>query len=296
MTQVKKADRALFSPIASRRAFMVGAMTLPLLGACDGQPADQSLAARLIGMELVAPLYGGIPRLGLLAQLATRWEFPDPLDSAPISDLAAAIFDAAALEGTLTPLRAMDVTIPPSIPLSYHLGDHASRVARFIEKGHGDREDWLREWQERLPAQFDTIGTLADRMAFPHLAAEQALVGLRMARMVALTLDPGPDALMRLNDAARAALADKIIQETRGAPDDPTLPGLQPAIARQQARRCLMAALVMPVDETALSPFTALYDSPSVRDFTRALITGFARLNDARSRAMMLKFIEQPTL
>lgn len=293
MTQVKKADLALLAPIASRRAFMVGAMTLPLLGACDGQPADQSLAARLIGMELVVPLYSGIPRLGLLAQIATRWEFPAPLDSDPISDLVASIFDSAALEDTLAPLRAMDVTMPPTIPLPYHLADHASQVTRFIEKGHGDREDWLREWQERLPAQFDTISTLTGQMAFPHLAAEQALAGLRMARMVALTFDPGPEALARLDGGARTALADKIIQETRGAPDDPTLPGLQPAIARQQAGRCLMAALVMPVDETALSPFTALYDSPSVRDFTRALITRFAGLNDARSRAMILKFIEQ---
>jgi hypothetical protein len=282
--------------LTSRRAFMVGALTLPVLGACIRQDNGDTLADRLLAMELAVPLLGGIPRLGLLAHLATLWQYPEPADSDPIGDLAAKFFDANALEKALAPLRASPVNIPPEIPLTYDLADHASLLQRQLQQGHGDREAWIADRITGGSVEMEAVGMLADRMAFPQLAGEQALAGLRMARMLAFYAERGRDAVAALDDAARKVVADRIIQETRTAADDPALPGLQPGIMREQARRCLIGALVAPYGTEGLNSIKAVYETPAVADFTRTLVTTFARLNDSQSHAMILKFLEKPTV
>jgi hypothetical protein len=282
--------------ITSRRAFVVGALTLPALGACFRQEDDDALADRLLAMELAVPLFNGIPRLGLLAHLATLWHYPEPADSDPIGELAAKFFDANTLETALAPLRASPVTIPPEIPLTYDLADHASLLQRQLQQGYGDREAWIADRVAGGSVQMETAEMLADCMAFPHLAAEQALAGLRMARVVGFYAEQGQDAVAALDGAARSAVADKIIRESRDAPDDPTLPGLQPNAMRLMSRRCLIGALITPYGTESLDHIRAVYETPAVVDFTRTLVATFARLNDSQSHAMILKFLEQPPL
>lgn len=293
MTMDKKMNRR---PSSSRRAFLAGALSLPVLGACARWEGEDTLAARLLAMELAVPLFNGIPRLGLLAHLAVLWRYPETADSDPIGDLAARLFDTGSLDAALDPLLARPVKIPDTIPLTHALADHGDLLERQLQQGHGDREAWITERLTTGSLPMGSWDMLADRMAFPHLAAEQALAGLRMARMLGFYAEQGRDAVAALDGAARKAVADRIIQETRTAADDPALPGLQPGIMREQARRCLIGALVAPYGTESLNNIKAVYETPAVADFTRTLVTTFARLNDSQSHAMILKFLEKPTV
>ncbi|MDG5495644.1 hypothetical protein [Niveispirillum sp. BGYR6] len=280
----------------SRRAFVAGVLTLPVLGGCIRQGDGDTLTDRLLAMAQTVPLFSGIPRLGLLAHLATLWRYPEAVDSDPIGDLAANFFGASTLEAALAPLRAKPVEIPPAIPLTHDLADHADLLHRQLHQGYGDREAWIAERTADGSVPMERVEALADQMAFPDLAAEQALAGLRMARMLTFYTEQGRDAVAALDGAARKAVADRIIRESRTAPDDPTLPGLQPGAVRRQARRCLIGALVTPYGPESLQRIQAVYDTKAVTDFTRTLVASFARLNDSQSHAMILKFLEQPPI